>query len=153
MSGGFPCGSIPTQHLLHQGRRGKGRTGITKTNGWRWLLAPQISHTDMEPLDTLPSSGFPEHLLQCPEQQQLSGSRNSARLLAQTPPWTCPQPHPPSLSTPRAWGFIKVMSPCPCDRPTWCFPRQGGAGGFLVFKSMLLKKKTNRKTNQKKKKR
>lgn len=87
---------------------GQGRTGITKTNGWRWLLAPQIiSHTHMEPLDTLPSSAFPGHLLQCPEQKQLSGSRNSARLLAQTPPGLAPNPILPPSAPPGPGGLSK----------------------------------------------
>lgn len=150
MSGGFSLWLYPHPASLHRGRSRKGRTGVNKN---KWMEAavgtPNHGHMDVEPLDTLPSSGFPGHMLQCPEQMQLSSSRNSARLLAQTPPWTCPQPRPPSLSTPRAWGFVKVMSPCLCDRPLWRFPRHGGAGGFLVFKSMLLKK--NKQKNKQKK--
>lgn len=60
--------SIPTSGLE--------REGEDRNNKNKWMEVavgtPRHSHGDMEPLETLPSSGFPGHLLQCPEQMQLS---------------------------------------------------------------------------------
>lgn len=104
---GFPYGSIPTQHLYM--RAGREEEDRNNRNKWMEVAVgtPDHGHMDMEPLDTLPSSGFPGHLLQCPEQMQLSGSRNSARLLAQTPPGLAPNPILPPSAPPGPGGLSK----------------------------------------------
>lgn len=74
MSGGFPYGSIPHPSISPSGQE---REEEDRNNKWMEVAVgtPDHGHTDMEPLDeTLPSSGFTGHLLQCPEQMQLSGS-------------------------------------------------------------------------------
>lgn len=128
--GSFPYSSTPSHH---QGRKGKGRTGITKINGWRWLLAPQIMAT-WTWSHWMPSPALASLGTCCSAQSKCSSLAPEIQPgFLHRRPLDLP-PTPSSLPQhPRAWGFIHVMSPCPCDCPVWRFSRQGVNWGFFSF--------------------
>lgn len=134
MGGGVPLASPSIPAAGQEREKGGGNNTKSRDGG---------GHGGTEPLPP-PSSGLRGCFLQHPQQMHpSSGFRNSAWLLAQTPP--DPPRHPQGLG-----GVgIKVRS----LRVLFMALPQGGGqlGRFLVFKSILLKK--TKKRHKKKKKR